>query len=136
MLGYTDGWESGRTGLEGGRLREAMRLRTWSTMPFTLFTLSVFCLCVRATSPGVSLSQRARGGAAPARLQPGSQSLLSTADSIFEQMSHITGLPIRSTLKKELVSRAEVRRYLTGNLQQEYSAEELHFQEAALKAFG
>ena len=87
-------------------------------------------------SPGISLGWQTRGNAAPAQPQAGSPTLLSTADAIFEQMSHITGLPIKSALKKQLVSRADVRKYLTENLRQEYTPEELHFQEAALKAFG
>ena len=92
------------------------------------FTLSV--------PPGILLGQETRGGAAPARSQPDSQALLSTADSILEEVSQITGWPIRSQLKRQVVSRAEVQKYLTENLRQEYTPKELHVQEATLKAFG
>jgi hypothetical protein len=76
------------------------------------------------------------GGAAAAQPQASSQTLLSTADSILEQISHITGLPIKRPLKKEVVSRADVQKYLADNLRQEFTPQELHLQEATLKAFG
>lgn len=51
-------------------------------------------------------------------------------------MSRITGLPIQSALKKEVVSKPEVERYLKDNLHAEYTPVELRGEEAALKAFG
>lgn len=51
-------------------------------------------------------------------------------------MSRITGLPVRATLRKELVSKGEVERYLQDNLHAEYTPQEMHGEEAALKAFG
>ncbi|HVA02015.1 MAG TPA: DUF6782 family putative metallopeptidase [Terriglobia bacterium] len=64
------------------------------------------------------------------------QSVLAQADSIFEQMSRITGLPIKSPLKKRIVSRPEIRKFLIGNLHAEYTPQEIHVQEATLRAFG
>jgi Putative metallopeptidase family (DUF6782) len=64
------------------------------------------------------------------------ESLLSTADTVLQQMSSITGLPIREPLRKRVLSRAEVTQYLTENLHREYTPEEIHAQEATLKAFG
>lgn len=111
-----------------------MKPLTQSRILITLATLPVLFMSLRAISPGISLGQETGGTAA--QPQAGSQTLLTTADSIFEQMSQITGLPIRSALRKQLVNRADVRKYLTENLRQEYTPEELHFQEATLKAFG
>ena len=64
------------------------------------------------------------------------ESTLDTADSVFRQMSGITGFPIQAPLKKQIISRKELHRYLTDNLHAEYSADEMHGEEAALKAFG
>jgi len=63
-------------------------------------------------------------------------SALATADQVLGQMSQITGLPIKSPLKKELVSKPQVERYLKDNMHAEYTPAELHGEEAALKAFG
>ena len=64
------------------------------------------------------------------------QSLLTQADGVFAEMSHITGLPIKAPLKKLVLSRAEIRKYLEESLHDEYTPEEIHTQEAVLKAFG
>jgi len=65
-----------------------------------------------------------------------SQPALAAADQILGQMSQITGLPIKSPLKKELVSKPQVESYLKDNMHAEYTAAEMHGEEAALKAFG
>src|SRR5439155_10808440 len=64
------------------------------------------------------------------------QALLATADAVLKEMSRITGLPIKAPLKKKIVDRAEIRRYLTQSLHAEYTPREIHKQEAVLKAFG
>ncbi len=64
------------------------------------------------------------------------QSVLAQADSILEQMSRLTGLPIKAPLKKRIVSRPEIRKLLIRNLHTEYTPRELHVQEATLRAFG
>jgi hypothetical protein len=62
--------------------------------------------------------------------------LLSQADEIFHQMSAMTGLPIKEPLKKRVISRAEIEKYLIENLHTETTPAELHAQEATLRAFG
>ena len=64
------------------------------------------------------------------------QDLLSQADAVLKEMSGITGLPILSPVKKQVVSREEVKQYLIESLHNDYSPEELHLEEASLKAFG
>lgn len=76
--------------------------------------------------------QAASQEASPADLR----SLLSTADDIFHEMSQITGLPAKAPLKKRIVSRPEMKRYLTEDVEQEYTPREIHQQEATLQAFG
>ncbi len=68
--------------------------------------------------------------------QAPAQDLLSQADQVLHQMSEITGLPIKGPLKKQVVSRAEIQKYLTENLHTEMTPAEVHAQEAQLRAFG
>jgi hypothetical protein len=68
--------------------------------------------------------------------QADTQSLFSTADDVFKEMSEITGLPIKRPLKKQIVTRDQIKQYLIENLKQEYTPGELEEQEAMLKAFG
>ena len=64
------------------------------------------------------------------------QSLLATADDLLREMSRTTGLPIRAPLQKQILSRAEIRKYLEESLREEYTPQEIHAQESVLKAFG
>jgi len=66
----------------------------------------------------------------------GPPDLLSQADSIFQQMSELTGLPIKSSLKKQVISRPEVSKYIADTLHSEMTPQEMHIQEATLQAFG
>ena len=68
--------------------------------------------------------------------QPGPQELLSQADEVFQQMSQITGLPIKGPLKKQVISRPEIQKYLTQNLHEEMTPAEIHAQEALVRALG
>ena len=62
--------------------------------------------------------------------------LLSQADTVFRQMSELTGLPIKSSLKKQIISRAEVEKYLSETLHADMTPQEIHIQEVTLQAFG
>jgi hypothetical protein len=66
----------------------------------------------------------------------GAPDLLAQADKTLQQMSDLTGLPIKSSLKKQIISRAEVEKYLAENLRVEMTPQEIHIQEATLLAFG
>jgi hypothetical protein len=68
--------------------------------------------------------------------QSSAQQLLRQADEVLQQMSELTGLPIKSPLKKEIISRAEVEKYLSETLHAEMTPQEIHIQEATLQAFG
>jgi hypothetical protein len=63
-------------------------------------------------------------------------SLLSTADSVFREMSELTGLPIKAPLTKRVVNREQVRKYLVETFHAENSPSDIHQQEAVLRAFG
>ena len=58
------------------------------------------------------------------------------ADQVLQQMSRITGLPIKSPVNKKVVSRDEVRKILIHNLHSDYTPQEIRVQEATLRAFG
>lgn len=73
---------------------------------------------------------------APLTSHGAAESLLAHADQVLEQMSHLTGLPVRGPLKKKIVSRAEVLKLLTDNLHAEYTPKEIHDEEATFRAFG
>jgi hypothetical protein len=73
---------------------------------------------------------------APPAAAPKAESLLATADEVFEEMSKLTGLPIQGPLKKLVLSRAEIRKFLEENLDEEYTPQQIHKEEAQLKAFG
>jgi hypothetical protein len=68
--------------------------------------------------------------------QTEAQALLSQADEVLREVSEITGLPIKGPLHKQVINRAEVRKYLTERLHTEMTPAELHVQEATLRAFG
>jgi hypothetical protein len=82
-----------------------------------------FCLLLLLATPDIAQEK-------------GSQDLLSQADAILQQMSELTGLPIRSPVKKQVVSRPEVEKYLIQNLHTEMTPAELHAQEALVRALG
>ena len=67
---------------------------------------------------------------------PKADALLATADEVFEEMSRLTGLPIKGPLKKLVLARAEIRKFLEQNLDEEYTPQQIHKEEAQLKAFG
>ncbi|HEV2349402.1 MAG TPA: hypothetical protein VG028_06090 [Terriglobia bacterium] len=51
-------------------------------------------------------------------------------------MSKATGLPIKGPLRKAVLGRPAIQKYLIENLHADYTPEELHVQEATMKAFG
>ena len=90
-------------------------------------------------TPAVLISLLLAYGASTAWLVPAAQvpqDLLSQADSVFQQMSELTGLPIKSSLKKQVISRPEVSKYIAETLHSEMTPQEIHIQEATLQAFG
>jgi hypothetical protein len=68
--------------------------------------------------------------------QQSPQELISKADEILQQMSRITGLPIKGAVKKQVISRPEIEKYLIQNLHQEMTPAEIHAEEAVVRAFG
>jgi hypothetical protein len=63
-------------------------------------------------------------------------SLLSQADSVLAEMSRITGLPIKASLKKQIIEKSQIPGLIQENLREESSPQELAAEQASLKAFG
>ncbi|MEJ2007220.1 MAG: hypothetical protein P8Z30_03540 [Acidobacteriota bacterium] len=102
-------------------------------LKFLLAGLAILCSLGAASHFAIGLQLPATA--------PGSQSqeqakLAAQADRVLQDMSRITGLPIKSPVKKKVVSRAEVRKLLIQNLHTDYTPRQIHIQEATLKAFG
>jgi hypothetical protein len=70
------------------------------------------------------------------RPEPESRSLLTQADTVFQEMSRITGLPVRSPLKKRIVGKSQMAALLEAKLHSELTPAEMAAEEASLKAFG
>jgi hypothetical protein len=62
--------------------------------------------------------------------------LLAQADEVLQEMSKLTGLPIKGQVNKKVASREEIRKLLLHNLHTDYTPKEIHVQEASLRAFG
>ena len=104
--------------------------KLWVKILVGLFSVVCFSLTIPRLRAGEQTEKSATSAQSPAA------SLLSQADQILQQMSKMTGLPIRGTLKKQIVSRPEVNKLLTENLHRESTPHEMHVEEATLKAFG
>jgi ABC-type transporter MlaC component len=68
--------------------------------------------------------------------QQSAQELLSQADEVLQQMSQITGLPIKGSLNKQVVNRADVEKYITQNMHEEMTPAQIHAQEALARVLG
>ncbi len=68
--------------------------------------------------------------------KPADSPLLAQADEVLQEMSKLTGLPIKGPVNKKVASREEIRELLLHNLHTDYTPKEIHVQEASLRAFG
>jgi hypothetical protein len=62
--------------------------------------------------------------------------LFSLVDELIKFSSEETGLPIKSTVKRQITSRAEVERYLKEKFEEDESAKRMQRSEIVLKKFG
>jgi hypothetical protein len=101
-----------------------------------LLALLVSLGSLSAASHSAASLQAPAAGAATQSQQQSEADLLKTADEVLERMSQITGLPIKSPVNKKIVSREEIRKILLHNLHTDYTPQDIHVQEATLRAFG
>jgi len=86
--------------------------------------------------PRPAASQNPAAGSTAQSQRQSETALLAKADQVLQKMSQITGLPIKSPVKKKIVSREEIRKILLHNLHTEYTPQDIHVEEATLRAFG
>ncbi len=97
------------------------------------FVFAVICFAI----PGALTAQQAApvpGSANPAK--PSDADFTATADEVLEQMSEITGLKLRSPLKKTLRSRDEIRAYVIRQMDEEKKPAERYAEARSAEAFG
>jgi hypothetical protein len=101
-------------------------LRKWFwTITATIAAFTFWVVAAQVALVSTSLAQ-----------ETSAKSPLETADEVLQEMSQTTGLPIKAPLKKAMMGRPAIEKYLKENLHAEYTPEELRVQEATLKAFG
>lgn len=101
-----------------------------------LLTLLVILACLAAASHPTAGMQKPAPGATDQNQQQTEADLLAQADEVLQKMSRITGLPIKSPVKKKIVSRDEIRKILLHNLHTEYTPQDIHVEAGTLRAFG
>lgn len=111
-------------------------MRRFLLFVFFLGFFAAQCLSAHSASKRFDEQAHQAPSTPPAASATDLQSVLAQADTVLEQMSRITGLPIKSPLKKQIVSRPEIRQLLINNLRAEYTPYELQVQQATLRAFG
>jgi len=74
--------------------------------------------------------------AAAARGQEKKEDPLAAVDEIFQQVSKISGIPIRHKVQSEVVSRERIREYIVQQMKETTTSAEIHAQEAAYIKFG
>ncbi len=96
-----------------------------------------------ATPPGPSIPGVPSAPATPANpstpthITPGqAQELFKSVDSILKFDSQVTGLPVLQPVKRRLITRDEVEKYLLHQLQNDRDAKRLQSSELVLKKFG
>jgi Putative metallopeptidase family (DUF6782) len=109
------------------------RHRLWPTV--LLAILVILCSLCAESDIAASLQVSVPDSDSQSRRQTPAD-LLAQADEVLHKMSQMTGLPIKSPVNKKIVSREEVRKILIHNLHTDYTPQEIHVQEATLRAFG
>ncbi|MGH9729715.1 MAG: hypothetical protein ACRD4V_14155 [Candidatus Acidiferrales bacterium] len=98
---------------------------------------SIALICVVAASIGVTLA----ASASAARKSSGSNSQTNeeffvAADQVLQVMSKILDLPVKSSLKKSIRTKAEIRQYLIEQQKKDESPEKRYADQRTLEAFG
>jgi hypothetical protein len=112
------------------------------------------CLCLAIAAPaGLTQASGATPAQAPSKVQPAAEApsadkpptkitpeqakeLFALVDELLKFSSDETGLPIKSTVKRQITSRAEVESYLKGKFAEDEGAKRLQRDEIVLKKFG
>lgn len=114
----------------GCRTRAGWFLRRTSVIP-ALLLAGFFSIA----APQAWSSQHPQAGAATAQ-KPSPASLKTQVDRVLQEMSRLTGLPIKAPVKKKVVDRQQIRKLLIQSMHAEYTPKQIHMQQATLRAFG
>jgi hypothetical protein len=109
-------------------------------MPVSRF-LRVFCFALTlllGLLAGLALAQNSPvpSSSAPDSTKPTAADFAAAADEVLSQMSEITGLPLRSPLKKSLRSREEIRAHVIEEMKDDKDAAERYAGARSAEAFG
>jgi len=104
---------------------------------------AVVCLAAAIAAPAQQQPAAPQPGAAPAsgqaaaRITPDqAKQLFALVDDLLKFSSQETGLPIKSAVKRQLTTRAEVESYLSEKFNEDEGAKRLQKSEIVLKKFG
>src|SRR5258707_6846055 len=100
--------------------------------------LSVIFLARAASFASFGFAQQTTAPATPPSLtgKPGAADFSAAADEVLAQMSEITGLALRSPLKKSLRSREEIRAHLIQEMDEDKDTAERYAGARSAEAFG
>jgi hypothetical protein len=118
--------------------------KTWQRCAIFAIAAATLCLagCSTQNRPPAAQSTAPPNHApltakARTRISPGqAQKLFSLVDVLLKFSSNETGLPIKSTVKRKLTTRANVEAYLNKKFDEDESARRLQRDEIVLKKFG
>jgi hypothetical protein len=93
---------------------------------------------VRSKGPGNAgqATQKSAPAGHPPLTKQQAEELFRSVDDILKFASEDTGLPIQHTVKRKLITRAEVNKYLTEKFSEDEGAKRLQRSEIVLKKFG
>jgi hypothetical protein len=105
----------------------------WSRFVLALMCLALFSLiCVRLYGAQQEAGPKEQAGPSPAQLAD----FAAAADDVLNQMSQITGLKLRTPLKKSLRSREQIREYVVREMDEDKDAAERYAGQRSAEAFG
>ena len=136
VLAYGEPAISVRTATKCGICYSAKDMILAANRTFFRMLAFIFLLAIFVDGPEVR-AQEASVAPPPADSKATSQAdFLAAADEVLGQMSQITGLKLRTPLKKSLRSRQEIRAYVIKQMNEEKNPAERYADERSAEAFG
>jgi len=119
------------------RVGWAGRGRTWTAVFCLLAATAALAQQPAATAPKQQPVQSAESGKAATHITPEqAKQLFSLVDELIKFSSDETGLPIKSTVKRQITTRAAVEGYIKEKFDEDEGAKRLQKDEIVLKKFG
>ena len=105
------------------------------SLPTALFSFVLLVISLSTGPQILAQTSSPPAAAPPADGQPNAE-FLAAADEVLKQMSEITGLSLKSPIKKTLRSREEIRAYVLRQMNEERTPAERYADEKSAEAFG